>query len=397
MPVYYYKASTREGAVIEGILNSSDDKMAAEKLKDSGLILLSISESKKESKQSIFSPSLHNHLLSFTTELAALLNAGLPLDRSLVILSETSTNNAMRDVITSLTRSINEGKSLSEALQKHGNLFSRLYVNVVRAGESGGVLELVLDKLGEFLESTKEMKESIYSAMIYPAFLTLMGGASIIVLLTYVIPKFTTIFEDLDQTLPLSTQILISISNMLIGYWWIFLIITGLFFYSFKKFISNESGKLKWDSFKLKVMGNIVIKLETARICRTLGTLSKSGVPLLQALGNVREIVGNSVIRNSIDGIIKGVKEGRGLSEPIIETGLFPPLALSMIKVGEETGRIEEMLLKIADTYEKSLNVTIKRFVNLLEPLMILTMGVVVGLIVMSMLLAIFSINEIPM
>ncbi len=396
MPVYHYKAATIEGEIVEGVLNSPNERQASETLKDSRLIPIKISVSAGAKKVLKPMKSARTGLLSFTTELTALLDAGLPLDRSLIILSETSHNSAMKGIIISIMNSISEGLSFSEALQKHPKVFPRLYVNIVKAGEVGGVLETVMGKLTEFLESSDELKNHIYSAMIYPVILAVSGGLSVIVLLTFVIPKFSTIFDDLGQTIPLSTQILLNISGILSSYWWLILILLVLAVFAFNWFINNEKGMVWWDSFKLKILGDIVTKLETTRFCRTLGTLTKSGVPLLQALKNVQEVVGNSIIRDSINKVIKGAKEGQGISGPITASGVFPPLAVSMIKVGEETGRLDVMLLKIAETYEKDLKTTIKRFINLLEPAMILIMAVVVGFIVMSMFFAIFSINELP-
>jgi len=254
----------------------------------------------------------------------------------------------------------------------------------------------VLDKLNEFLESRKELKEHVFSAMIYPTILIATGGASIIVLLTYVLPKFTVLFAELGGSLPLPTQILLAFSNNLKSYWWIVLslFITGWFI--FKHSIKSDTGRYKWDSFKLKLMGDVIRKLETARFCRTLGTLLKSGVPLLQALNNAKDVINNQVIASVIDDVSKGAKEGKGIAIPLTNTNVFPPLALSMIKVGEETGQLDTMLLKVASTYEKSLKEAIKRFISLLEPVMILTMGLIIGFIVVSMLMAIFSVTALP-
>jgi general secretion pathway protein F len=232
--------------------------------------------------------------------------------------------------------------------------------------------------------------------MIYPTILILTGGVSIIILLTYVLPKFSVIFAELGGTLPLSTEILLTISNTFKSYWWI---IAALFLFGWiglKNYKKSEQGRYKWDTFKLKLMGDVIKKLETARFCRTLGTLLKSGVPLLQALNNSRDVVSNQAIASSIESVSAGAKEGKGIAMPLSDTKVFPQLALSMIKVGEETGQLDDMLIKVANTYEKSLNIAIKRFVNLLEPVMILSMGLIIGFIVVSMLMAIFSITELP-
>ena len=397
MPVFAYRATTIEGTVVEGFIEATDESSAIDRLKNTGVIPLKISSPKEGGmKKSISLRSSKGDLLTFTTELSALLGAGLPLDRSLNILSDISESGEMKSVVDAILKSIREGNSFSDALQKHPKVFPRIYVNMIRAGESGGVLNVVLDKLNEFLESSKALKDHIVSVMIYPAILMLTSGLSIIILLTYVLPKFTVIFDELGGALPLPTQILLAVSNALKAYWWIFTAAAAGGWIIFKSYTRSAAGKYKWDSIKLKLMGDVIRKLETARFCRTLGTLLKSGVPLLQALNNAKDIVNNQVIASAIDAVSAGAKEGKGIALPLADTKVFPSLALSMIKVGEETGQLDTMLLKVANTYEKSLNVAIKRFVGLLEPIMILTMGILVAAIIISILMAIFSVIELP-
>jgi len=381
---------------MEGVVEAADEKAAIERLKNTGIIPLKVAAPKEGIKRRFTLRSSRGDLLTFTTELSALLSAGLPLDRSLNILSEISESKEMKDIVQSILKSIREGSSFSDALSRHPRVFPRLYVNMTRAGEAGGVMDVVLDKLSEFLESAKELKEHIVSAMIYPAILTVAGGASIIILVTYVLPKFSLIFAELGGSLPFSTKVILTFSNGLKSYWWVVLLsmITGWII--FKNYIKSDTGKYKWDAFKLKVMGEVILKLETARFCRTLGTLLKSGVPLLQALTNSKDVISNRVIASSIDGVLKGAKEGKGIAVPLSDANVFPPLALSMIKVGEETGQLDSMLMKVASTYEKSLKVAVKRFVSLFEPAVILAMGLIIGFIVISMLMAIFSMTELP-
>lgn len=385
-----------EGTIVEGVIDAADEKAAIERLKNTGVIPLNVAAPKEGIKKRFTLRSAKGDLLTFTTELSALLSSGVPLDRSLNILSGISESKEMKSIIQSILKSIREGSSFSDALQRHPEVFPKIYINMIRAGEAGGVLDVVLDKLNEFLESRKELKEHVFSAMIYPTILIVTGGVSIIVLLTYVLPKFTVLFAELGGSLPLPTQILLAFSNNLKSYWWIVLslFITGWLI--FKHSIKSGTGRYKWDSFKLKVMGDVIRKLETARFCRTLGTLLKSGVPLLQALNNAKDVINNQVVASVIDDVSKGAKEGKGIAVPLTNTNVFPPLALSMIKVGEETGQLDTMLLKVASTYEKSLKEAIKRFISLLEPVMILTMGLIIGFIVISMLMAIFSITALP-
>jgi len=394
--IFSYRATTMEGAIVEGAIEAADEKSAIERLKNSGIIPLKVAAPEEGIKKRITLRSSKTDLLTFTTELSSLLSAGLPLDRSLNILSEISESKEMKNIIQSILKSIREGSSFSDALQRHPKVFPRLYINMIRAGEAGGVLDVVLDKLNEFLESSKELKEHILSVMIYPAILIVTGGISIIILLTYVLPKFSVIFAELGSSLPLSTQVLLTFSNALKSYWWIVLSVMIGGWIIFKNYIKSDTGRYNWDAFKLKLMGEVIRKLETARFCRTLGTLLRSGVPLLQALNNARDVINNQVIASAIDAVSAGAKEGKGIAVPLSSANVFPPLALSMIKVGEETGQLDNMLMKVASTYEKSLNVAIKRFVSLLEPAMILSMGLIIGFIVISMLMAIFSITELP-
>jgi general secretion pathway protein F len=382
---------------MEGVIEAHDEKSALTLLKNNGVIPLKIKLRKGSFRTGKFSfKSAKNEVQTFTTELYALLGAGLPLDRSLNILAEITENKKMKDIISSILRSIREGSTFSDALEKHPHVFSGLYVNMVRAGESGGVLEVVLEKLIDFLESSQELKDHVFSALIYPAILVVTGIISIIVLVTYVLPKFSVIFRDLGTQLPLPTQILITISNVIISIWWIILLIIIAGSFVFRNYLKTDKGRYNWDALKIKIMGDVILKLETARFCRTLGALLRSGVPLLKAIKNAKDIVGNYAISSALDKISSGIKKGQGIAKPLSDAKIFPHLALSMIKVGEETGQLDTMLIKIADTYEKSLKVSIKKFVSFLEPALILGMGLLVGFIVISMLMAIFSITDIP-
>ena len=387
-----------EGIVAEGVIEAADEKSAIERLKNSGVIPLEVKAPAVRglgSKINFRSPKVD--LVSFTNEISSLLAAGLPLDRGLQILSEISEQRGMKEIVQSLLKSIRGGMSFSESLQGHPDIFPRFYVNMVRAGEAGGILDTILDRLNEFLESSKELKDHVVSAMIYPMILLITGGISIILLLTFVLPRFSAIFAELGSSLPFSTQILIAVSGILKSYGWIMLVIMIPAWLAFRKYISSDKGRYQWDSLKLKLMEDVIKKLETARFCRTLGTLLAGGVPLLQALNNSREVISNSVIALAVETVSKGAKEGKGISGPLSRTGHFPPLALSMIKVGEETGTLDQMLIRVAIIYEKSLKQAVKRFMSLLEPVMILVMGLIIGFIVISMLLAVFSISDIPL
>jgi len=397
MPSYSHRSINKDGTVSEGVIEARNEHEVESILKNSNVIPLRIEEVKAGFGKDSFSfKSAKGELQVFTTELYTLLNAGLPLDRSLNILLGITQNKKMKEVIFDVLKSIREGGTFSDALQKHSRIFPPLYINMIRAGELSGAMEMVLEKLIEFLESSEELKNHVFSAMIYPVILVITGILSIIVLVTFVLPKFTTIFADMGTELPFSTQVLIGISNFLVASWWIILLAIVVGWFVMRNYLKTEAGRYNWDKLKLKVLGDVILKLETARFCRTLGALLRSGVPLLQAVKNSKEIIGNFVVSSSLDRVTKEIKEGKGIAKPLSDAHIFPELAMSMIKVGEETGKLDVMLIKIADTYEKSLKISIKRFISILEPSLIMVMGLLVGFIVISLLMAIFSITDIP-
>jgi len=396
LTLFSYRTSTRNGEIDEGFIEAADEKAAVGRLKETGVIPLKVTAQKESFRKKIRFRSSKADIQTFTAELSTLLNAGLPLDSSLRIIADISENGGMKSVVQSLQSSVREGTSFSDALQKHPGIFPRLYINMIRAGESGGALNAALEKLNEFLESERAIREHIISAMIYPAILVATGGVSIIVLFIFVLPKFSVIFAELGGALPLPTRILISVGNSLKASWWVLLpaMVTG--WIALRHYITTSGGRYRWDYIKLRLMTGLIKKLETARFCRTLGMLLKSGVPLIRALNNARDVIGNQVIVSALGAVSKGVKEGKGIVAPLTEAGVFPPLALSMIKVGEDTGQLDNMLLKVATVYENNLREAIKRFMSLLEPVMILIMGLVIGFIVISMLVGIFSITDLP-
>ena len=338
------------------------------------------------------------NLLTFTQEFSILISAGLPLDRSLGILGTLTENERLGETVKDVLKRIEGGNSLAEALGNHPRIFPKLYVNMVKAGESGGFLEVILSRLAQYLQSTKEIRDYLVSVMIYPLILTIVSGVSITILVTFVIPRFAKIFSDMGQAIPLSTQIMMSISHSVKSYWWIGIGIIAMIYLGLRIYKQDEERRLRWDQFKLGwiAVGDLIKKVEVARFSRTLGTLLQSGVSILPALNLVKEISQNRAISRSIGHVHDRLREGKAISKSLEEVEVFPPLAVHMIGVGEETGKLDEMLIKIAEAYEENVRTTIKRFVSLLEPLIILVMGALVGFIVISMLLAIFSINEIP-
>ena len=403
MPEYLYKATTLSGQTVEGSMDGRDEEAILQNLHHLGYIPIRISTaSEKASGQSLSSFLSRRvgvkHLLIFTQEFSTLISAGLPIDRSLDILGTLTENIRLREVVKDVLKRIQEGSSLAEALGQHPRVFPKVYVNMVKAGESGGFLETILSRLARYLQSTKEIRDYLISVMLYPLVLTIVSGISITVLVTFVIPRFARIFTDMGQAMPLPTQIVLSFSQLVTGYWWACLGGIALIYLGLKTYIKDEERRWKWDGFKLRwpAVGDIIKKVEAAQFARTLGTLLESGVSILPALSLVKEISQNRAVSRSIAHVHDRLREGKGISKSLEETGVFPPLAVHMIGVGEETGRLDEMLIKVAQTYEENVQTTMKRFVSLLEPLIIVVMGAVVFFIVMSILLAILGMNEIP-
>ncbi len=407
MTLFSYKATDGAGNVVRGTLEATAEKEAVARLQAMNYIPIRVEPGRSAAGRFNADLSVNINgllqrittadILMFTQDLHALLEAGLPVDKALSMMINVSEKDRFKDLISDILKNVQGGNSLSDALARHPRHFSRLYVNMVRAGEAGGVLPAVLNRLGQFLESAQDLKDYIKSALVYPLFLVFVGGISIVIMLTFVIPKFSVIFSDMGRTIPFSTQMLLSISHGLRAYWWLILAIIAGAVFMIRKYLRTTTGRLKADRFKLSVpiFGNVVRSVEVARFSRTLGTLIKSGVPILQALGLVRDIITNKVIAGTLQTVYERVKEGETLSRPLSQAEIFPPLAVQMIAVGEETGKLDQMLLRVADNYDRTVRNMIKRLVNLMEPAMILIMGLVVGFIVISMLLAVFSMNDI--
>ena len=420
MPVFVYKASDRRGNVTEGTMDARESSLVVQALQQRELFPLKVEAyvpkrglSLELNLRQLTGRIRRRDVLAASQQLATLLEAAVPLDKALAITIDTTDRERFRRVLENVRKSVQGGNSFADALAKYPRVFSKLYVNMVRAGERGGALESVMRRLVQFLESSQEMREHIISSMIYPLLLVFVGGAAVVILMMFVIPKFAQIFEDMGQALPAPTQILMWVSNGFQSYWWAMLGAIIAFVAAARETLKNERTALSFDQFKLKVpiLGELLQKIEVARFARTLGTLVENGVPLIQALKIVKDVITNRVIseamsRAAINANGKGVKsrdiissitKGKGISRPLTESGVFPPLAVSMVTIGEESGQLEGMLGKVADIYEVDVRNTLKRLISLLEPMMILVMGVIVGFIVISMLMAVFSINNIEM
>jgi type IV pilus assembly protein PilC len=337
------------------------------------------------------------HVMTFTRQLATLIDAGLPILRSLFILSEQVESVVFKEKIHAMVKDIEGGSSLSEAMSKHPKVFDGLYVNMVRAGEIGGVLEAVLDRIAYFLEKREALKGKVKSAMMYPVVVSVLAALIVGVILWKIMPRFVVIFEQLGAELPALTLALVKASEILVNKTWIVVLIAVVIFVGFKQINSTKSGKYAIDrmSLKLPVLGELLRKVAIARFAGTLATLVTAGVPILQALDIVRDTSGNEVIARAMDKVYQSVKDGESIHEPLSECPVFPPLVVHMVAVGEETGAIDQMLEKVAEAYEREVDDTVNALTSILEPLLIVFLGAIVGVIVVALYLPLFSIPKV--
>jgi type II secretion system protein F len=404
MAFFQYRAADRAGKVVEGVMEAEVEQSVVARLHEMGCVPLKItlpqagSAGAREFRLPIFSRRRvsQTQLLQFTQELETLLSAGLPLDRSLSILGNLVEGKEFTQVMRTLLEAVRAGKSLASAMGEHPEVFPKLYVNMIRAGEAGGILDSTLRYLVDYLENSMTLKEEVKSALIYPVILTVVACISLIVLFVYVIPRFASMFDDVGGALPWITRLVLGSSEFLQEYGLVILIVLIVAVAGGARYVATPNGKAEWDRFCLRLflVGDLVKKFETARFSRTLSSLLKGGVPVLQALGTVQGVVGNRLLANAIGQVQVRVREGKGMARPLGESGLFPPLALNMIAVGEETGRLEGMLSDVANHYDQEVRRTTKRLTAILGPVLILGMALVIGVVVISMLLAIFSIND---
>jgi general secretion pathway protein F len=302
-----------------------------------------------------------------------------------------------RFVVLDVLRVLKGGRSFADSLSTHPEYFSDLYVNMVRAGEASGALASVFERLGEFERTRDELQGYIVSSMIYPALLALVGMGSIFVLLNFVVPRFAAVFKESRMKIPLPTQIMLQASEIIQAYWWMAALAIALVFAVWRAYVNTTDGRLWWDGLRLKMplLGDALQKAETARFARAMSTLVANTVPLVQSINIAAAILNNRKMARSLDAVAQGVKRGEGIATPVRRTGMFPPLAAHLLTVGEETGRLDQMFSRMADIYENDTRAAIKRFTAIFEPVVILVMGVIVGALILSMLLAITSINEV--
>ena len=398
MALWYYKAVGADGEVVDGEMDAPDEASVVRRLQDAGQIPV---ETREGGKKQRFSFSLRRQAMSsndiayLTHSLSTLLGAGLPLDRAFELLAEISEHPRQRELVHRILERVRGGDSLSSALEAQGPVFSRFYVNMVRAGEAGGSLDAVLKRLSEYFERAQALRQTVISALIYPAILLTLSVASVLVLLAYVVPQFTELFEDAGEALPASTQITVGAAEFVRERWWVLLLGLLAILLGMRQVLESPALRRRWDRLMLRIprVGDLVAKVEVARFSRTMGTLLGNGVPALSALSITRETLTNTVFIEAVGVAADEMSEGKGISGPLEETGVFPKLGLQMIRLGEETGELEPMLDRVASIYDEEVQMAVKRMLTLLEPLLIVGLGILIAGIIMSILVAILSVQ----
>ncbi len=400
MPHFRYKALSTAGDPIEGVMEAASAEEVIVRLQDAGNLPLDArpADDSGGSLAALFrrAPMKGAQVLQFTQQLATLLGAGQPLDRALQILLDLPDSPEARRVIERVRDAVRGGTPLSQALEQEEGVFSRLYVNMVRAGEAGGSLHDTLKRLAEYLERSKALRESVINALIYPSILVLMVFGALLLLLGYVVPQFLPLFEDMDVEMPLLTQVVMALGNFVSGYWW--LLLAGLVagFMLLRRRLADPQTRRGFDAWVLRrgLVGGLVARLETARLARTLGTLVHNGVPLLTALSIARNVMGNLALSDAVEAASAEVKTGGGLAQALGRSKLFPRLALQMVAVGEESGDLDTMLTKVADTFDQEVKNTVERLLAALVPAVTVFMAAAVALIMMAILIPIFSLTN---
>lgn len=403
MAKFGYKARSMTGSMVEGAMEAPDQRAAMDKLKNQKLIVLDIKEIKENvieeffAKLNPFKPTVTaKELVLFSRQFSTLVTAGVPIVQGLTILIDQAETPYFKSVITKIREDIEQGISITDSMKKHPKAFTELYVSMVKAGEVGGILDTILERLSSYLEAAEELKGKVMGAMVYPGVISVVAGGITLFLLIFVIPTFQTIFSSFGAELPLPTRILIGISYILRKYVLLVLAAPFVLVWVFKRIRATDKGMLITDRIflKLPLFGILLKKVGIAKFARTLGTLIKSGVPILQALDTVGKTSGNKVIEQAINSARDSIREGERMAEPLRKTGVFPAMVVQMIAIGEETGNLDTMLNKIADFYDQEVDVAVKGLTSMIEPLIMVGMGILVGGIVMALFLPMFSMGE---
>ncbi|MDJ0944589.1 MAG: type II secretion system F family protein [Kiloniellales bacterium] len=403
MPTFHYKSVAESGEVVEGQLEASDQTAAVARLQRLGHVPLKIDSAASGLsldflKQDVsFRRGLGTRdITTVTRQVATLLGAGLPLDRALDILVEMAEQAPQRRLVAKIVEEVRGGATLADALDKQEETFPVYYRSMVRAGEAGATLEAVLGRLADFMERSQAMRAQVRSSLIYPTILLVFAGLSLAVMLTFVVPTFKPLLDDAGTELPLSTQIVIAAGDVFEAYWWLMLLGAVAAFFGARAALARPATRL-WchrHLLRLPLAGQLWVKIDVARFARTLSTLLSNGVVLLSALALTRDVLSNAALADLLGRIEPDVKAGRGLAEPLAESGLFPILAVQLLRVGEESGHLEEMLAKLAEIYDADAATTIQRLLALLVPMLTLGLGLLIAFIIASILMALFSINE---
>jgi general secretion pathway protein F len=403
MPVFEYKGVTAAGKKVSGVQDGESLKTIKTKLKKEGVIVLEIREgaSVRTARRGTTAITLGTRvkltdLANTTRQLATLLSSGLPLMDGLSVLVDQEENAALKSALSAVRDSVREGAALADALRENPKVFSQLYINMVSAGEASGTLEITLDRLADFLDEQVRFRGRISAALAYPAFMTLIGISMLFFIFSFVMPRVVGMFEDMKQQLPLITVILLGTVRFLSSYWWAILIAVAGAAYYVRKYLRTQSGKEAYDArlLKLPVFGTLIRMIAVSRFTRTLGTLLQSGVPTLTALDIVKSVVGNTVLANAISQARENVREGEPIADPLKRSGLFPPVVVQMVAVGEKSGELEKMLLKISDSFDRTVETRITGLMALLEPVIILTMGLVIGFVVIAIMLPMLQMSS---
>lgn len=403
MPLFEYSGFNAAGRRVTGTIEGSGSRMALQQLKAQGIVATELvrqagtSRGRRDLLTFLRQPRVPvMEVAAATRQLATLLGAGIPLDEAVSTIAGQQENVALAKAFNETREELLQGQALHQGLARHQRIFSDLYVNMVKVGESSGTLDQVMHRLADFLEEQARLRSRIQSAMAYPILMAFIGTGVLFFLLTFVVPKVTRMLQDIGQELPLPTKALIAFSNFLSSYWWILVLIAAAVFFGLRRYLRTEQGKLQLDRRKLTLplIGKLNLLLSTARFTRTLATLLKSGVPLLAALEIVQNLMTNRVLKKVLDDTIVAVREGESLALPLQRARIFPKMVSQMAAVGEKSGELEEMLFKVAEAYEHQVDSTINALLSMLEPLMILLMGLIVGFIVLAILLPIFQASQ---
>jgi len=404
MPVFHYRALDGAGKAVQGLREADSPRSLRTALRRDGVFLTEVLAEQQQKAQERREVSVRRFVLSrvgardlaiATRQLAVLVRAGVPLVDSLTALVEQVEHERLKRTLGDVKQRVNEGSSLADALAAHPKVFSTLYVNMIRAGETSGALEAVLMRLADFTESQARLRSKIAGTMAYPVAMMVIGTIIMGILFTVVIPKITRIFESMNVALPWYTSLIIGVSTFVSHYWWALVVLAGLGVWSFVRWQASPEGRARWDVFVLRapIFGSIVRQIALARFARTLSTLLRSGVPLLASMDIVRNVVGNTRLAGVIEQARDAIREGESIAAPLKRSGEFPPLVHHMVAIGERSGALEEMLGNVADAYEEQVDTTVSALTSLLEPVMIVAMGAVVAFIVFSVLMPILQIN----